>query len=96
MPTAKHRTTLWIAPHVVKKIKFLGVEHNQPIGNVIEALTDFAGAARYVNDPEFQRRFEALLGMCFANAGQRLTWEGDPPEAGFDAGQGPRGDDLDA
>ncbi len=95
MTTAKKRTTIWIDPPVLRKLKFLGVEHDQPIGNVIEALVDFTEMAQFVKEEDFQRRFASLLKMAFANAGQRATWEGDPADDGFDAGQGPRGNDLD-
>jgi hypothetical protein len=91
----KKRTTVWIDPPVLKELKLLGVLHEQPIGNVIEALVDFSKSAEFVSDPKFRKTFAALLEMAFANAGGRGVWEGDPPEAGFDAGQGPNGNDLD-
>lgn len=92
----KTRTSVWIDPHILRELKLLGVMRNQPIGNVIEALLDFSKMGQYITDPDFQRRWTALLATAFANAGQRATFEGDPPEAGFAAGQGPNGDDLDA
>lgn len=94
MTTAKKRTTLWMDPRILRKLKLIGVHRDQPIGNVIEALVDFSESAKFIKDDEFQRRFKALLDTALANAGRRAVWEGDPPGADFEAGQGPHGDDV--
>ncbi|UFN48906.1 hypothetical protein LPC08_23395 [Roseomonas sp. OT10] len=94
MTTAKKRTTIWIDPPVLKQLKLMGVDRSQPIGNVIEALVDFAGMGDLIKDETFRRRWNALLETAFANAGRRAVWEGDPPGADFDGGQGPSGDDI--
>lgn len=94
MTTAKKRTTVWIDPHVIRKLKHLGVEHGQPFGNVLEALADFSEMGKFITDPNFRKLFDAMLQTAFANAGGRATWEGSAPGDEFDGGQGPSGDDL--
>jgi hypothetical protein len=71
MATTKQRVTLWIDPYVMRELKFLGVEYDQPVGNVIEALVKFSKKGDLINDETFQRRFDNLLKMAFANAGRR-------------------------
>lgn len=95
MTTSKKRTTIWLDPPVLRKLKMLGVVHNQPIGNIIEALVDFTEAGQFIKDEALRNTFQNLLEMSLINAGRRATWEGDPPEASIEAGQGPAGDDLD-
>jgi hypothetical protein len=92
--TEKKRTTVWIDPHVLRKLKIMGAVHGQPIGNMIEALVAFTEHGQYIKDPMFQKRFAQLLEMAITHAGGRAAIEGSPPEAYFDAGQGPNGDDL--
>lgn len=92
---SKKRTSIWIDQWVLRDLKLMGVERDQPIGNVIEALVAFAKSGKHVNDPVFQRRWKALLDTAFANAGHRATIVGDPEAVGFEGGKGPDGDDLD-
>ena len=91
----KKRTSIWIDPAVLRQLKMLGVQYDQPVGNVIEALVDFAGSAQGIADEAFQRRFKALFDTAMANGGGRATFDGDPPGAGMAPGMGTRGDDTD-
>lgn len=66
---AKKRTTVWIEPDVMKRLKYMGLDHDKPVGDVIEALIDFAKSGQYIEDKVFRDRFEALLDTALANAG---------------------------
>jgi hypothetical protein len=46
MAEQKKRTSIWMEPHVMRELKFLGVEHGRPVGDVIEALLHLNRAAK--------------------------------------------------
>lgn len=77
MTKSKKRTSVWIDPEVLRELKFMGVEHDQPIGNVIEALVKFSKNGTFDKDESFQRRFGALLKMSLGNAGRRVVQSSD-------------------
>lgn len=93
----KKRTTIWIHPLVLKKLKLMGIHRDQPIGNVIEALVKFTDMVNYVNDEDFKRHWNAMLDTAFLNAGHRAGWkeEGEVmPNRIVEGGKGQNGNDL--
>ena len=61
----KKSTSFMIEPDVIKKIKYLSIDHEKPIGDILEALVKFSEAGGYYNDEKFKEQFNALFKLIF-------------------------------
>jgi len=57
----KATTSFRMNPSVVKKLKHMSVDHEMPIGDIIESLVKFYQSGKLIEDKEFQKRFNGLL-----------------------------------
>ena len=67
----KKLTSMRIEPGVLRKLKYLSFKYDKPLGDVLEALADFADSGQYIKDAKFQERFNDLLELAFLNVGEQ-------------------------
>ena len=61
----KKSTSFMIEPDVIKKIKYLSIDYEKPIGDILEALVKFSESGGYYNDEKFKEQFNALFKLIF-------------------------------
>lgn len=78
MSHSKKMTSIRMEPRILKELKFLGVEHDKPLGEVIEALLEFSKADQHVFDDDWNKRFRDLREDAFVNTGTIGGYAGEP------------------
>lgn len=76
--SAKKFEGIRMEPEVKKRLKFLAVQQDKPIGDVIEGLLDFAEADQFITDETFRKRFRSLFDTVMINAGESGMFEPTP------------------
>lgn len=70
----KKLTSIRIEPGVIKKLKFLSVEYDRPLGEILEGLVKFSESGEYITDDRFKKLFHGLLETSIMNTGNRSGW----------------------
>ena len=61
----KKTTSFNLKPNVGKKLKYMSVDYEKPIGDIIEDLVEFSEAGGYYHDEKFKEQFNALFKLIF-------------------------------
>lgn len=70
----KKLTSIRIEPNVIKKLKYLSVKYERPLGEIIEGLVNFSESGKFLTDPKEKKTFESLLKYSILQTGNRSTW----------------------
>jgi len=81
----KKITTVRMGPAAYQRLKTLAANWDMAVGDAIEGLLDFAESGKYINDADFNKRFDGLLETAMLNAGIEAFWEGAPEEESIKA-----------